>query len=731
MKIKFTLFVSLLLNVFFTRAQITLTTTDMPTAGWTQVIAKDTPVTSINYGLAGANRVWNFSNLTRTNSDSVHYLAPTNTQLSQFPNATLAETVDGISFVMAKNSSSKFDAEGLQGVLAGNVTYANFSPVEDLYHFPTQYGGNFSGSWGFQNTVPGSSVGQPVYAVRLTYTDTYYDTIDGWGKTTTPVGTYNSLREKRKDYTETLIEYELFSFSSWTQLSDTKDTTVEYNYLAKETKGPVVSFDYDSAGNVKDAKYSLVPATPIAHFTWAAGGGGLINFTDSSSNSPTTYSWTFGDGQNGTGPNPAHTYAANGTYYVCETVSNSSGSNTYCDSVHVTAISSGHQPPVANNDSATVLQAVKDTLNVTVNDYSPSADAFCITSVYPTQWFTASGCNDLIFTPDSNFVGKDTCWYIICNTGQPTLCDTAMVVVTVNVNGALYPEAGYDTATVLQATSAAINISSVSSDPVGSYCVTSLTGSPNASFFSIDGSNCQKIDFTPDSTFTGKDTCWYVICDNGHNTWCDTGMLVVTVVPNPALLPLVAFSGSFDSQPCLVTFLNPYGNATLINGSSSDSVLWQLHPVDCTDSTFSFSSDTVTFNIDQLWGNGGHCWGFTKLEICLTAYNKFGSNSMCDTGCVFQWEGIKEEELSSINIYPNPAGNLLTIDMRKNTDEITADYSAIEIYNAIGEKLKALPRDGQVRIANIPVAELTQGLYLVTIVDSKGVRRTLGKFTKE
>ena len=53
-----------------------------------------------------------------------------------------------------------------------------------------------------------------------------------------------------------------------------------------------------------------------------------VNFTDTSSNTPTAWSWDFGDGGTDTVQNPSHTYAAAGNYTVALTASNSFGSNT-------------------------------------------------------------------------------------------------------------------------------------------------------------------------------------------------------------------------------------------------------------------------------------------------------------------------------------------------------------------------------------------------------------------
>lgn len=56
--------------------------------------------------------------------------------------------------------------------------------------------------------------------------------------------------------------------------------------------------------------------------------GTTVQFTDQSTNSPTTWSWTFGDGGTSTSQNPSHTYNSNGLYTVALTVTNGSGSDT-------------------------------------------------------------------------------------------------------------------------------------------------------------------------------------------------------------------------------------------------------------------------------------------------------------------------------------------------------------------------------------------------------------------
>lgn len=57
-----------------------------------------------------------------------------------------------------------------------------------------------------------------------------------------------------------------------------------------------------------------------------------------------TYLWDFGDGNTSTDANPTHTYADNGTYNVCLTVTNDCGTDTECKPVTVSRVSIEENP---------------------------------------------------------------------------------------------------------------------------------------------------------------------------------------------------------------------------------------------------------------------------------------------------------------------------------------------------------------------------------------------------
>jgi PKD repeat protein len=51
----------------------------------------------------------------------------------------------------------------------------------------------------------------------------------------------------------------------------------------------------------------------------------MVQFTDASTGSPTTWSWDFGDGESSSLQNPSHTFTDGGTYTVTLTATNAEG----------------------------------------------------------------------------------------------------------------------------------------------------------------------------------------------------------------------------------------------------------------------------------------------------------------------------------------------------------------------------------------------------------------------
>ena len=83
---------------------------------------------------------------------------------------------------------------------------------------------------------------------------------------------------------------------------------------------------------------------PAANFSFNSSGDPVVTFTDSSTNTPLSWFWDFGDGSGtSTSQNPGYTYTSNGTYNVCLTATNVVGNSTSCQWVTITNV-----PTVAN-----------------------------------------------------------------------------------------------------------------------------------------------------------------------------------------------------------------------------------------------------------------------------------------------------------------------------------------------------------------------------------------------
>ncbi|MFA5415033.1 MAG: DUF3344 domain-containing protein, partial [Methanoregula sp.] len=91
-------------------------------------------------------------------------------------------------------------------------------------------------------------------------------------------------------------------------------------------------------------RYPGSAPAPVASFTATPTSGGApltVNFTDTSTGSPTVWNWSFGDGAQSNVTNPVHTYTTAGNYSVSLTVTNSNGMNSTTRSDFITVTSPG------------------------------------------------------------------------------------------------------------------------------------------------------------------------------------------------------------------------------------------------------------------------------------------------------------------------------------------------------------------------------------------------------
>jgi len=179
------------------------------------------------------------------------------------------------------------------------------------------------------------------------------------------------------------------------------------------------------SNTVTKTEHIKVIEKPVANFNSSIMSGKAplsVVFTDTSTGTPATWKWTFGDGTSSTQQNPTHKYSKAGTYTVILTVKNAVGSNTVTktDYIKVTA------KPAANFTSS--VTSGKMPLTVAFTDTSTGL---------PTKWKWnfGDGASSTIQNPKHKYskAGSYTVTLMATNAaGSSTTTKTDYIKVTTN-----------------------------------------------------------------------------------------------------------------------------------------------------------------------------------------------------------------------------------------------------------------------------------------------------------
>jgi len=91
-------------------------------------------------------------------------------------------------------------------------------------------------------------------------------------------------------------------------------------------------------------KLTLLPSSSFSSNITSGNIPLTVQFTDTSSGSPTSWNWDFGDGYTSTEQNPTHTYLSTGIYCVNLTISNVNGTASKTATITVQAPEEPHHP---------------------------------------------------------------------------------------------------------------------------------------------------------------------------------------------------------------------------------------------------------------------------------------------------------------------------------------------------------------------------------------------------
>ncbi len=322
-------------------------------------------------------------------------------------------------------------------------------------------------------------------------------------------------------------------------------------------------------------------------------------------------------------------------YAVCD-----NGTPSLCDTaaLQVTV----YQNPLVNNQSP---NAVDDALRVTVNtstnasvatnDSDPDGGQILsfISITTPLHGSVAMQTNgNFSYTPTSNFIGKDSFRYKVCDNGSTVLCDTATVYITIanqivtptNIAPVANPDNPVTIKNIALTIPIKVNDYDANGDPLSNPTITAAPTCGNATVNS-DGT----IRFVPNTNFVGTCTFIYQICDTGHESaLCDTALVTVTVraTPIPNNRPPTAVNDAFISnvnQP-----LSNVSVATNDSDSDASQTLTFTAISQPTKGFLSFNSSAGTFSyFPQVNFVGKDSF---RYKVCDNA-----TASLCDTAWVF------------------------------------------------------------------------------------------------
>ncbi len=227
-------------------------------------------------------------------------------------------------------------------------------------------------------------------------------------------------------------------------------------------------------------------------------------------------------------------------YTVCD-----NGISQMCDTATVTIevldVTTGNNPPVANNDTATTEENTPVDGSLLPNDFDPDGDPITINTtpiINPLNGTVVINSDGTFtYTPIDGFVGEDTFTYEICDNGDPVLCDTAEVTITVfpsdgNENDTYANDDAYNGDLDVDITG---NVLDNDTDPEGdtqSVNTTPISDVLNGALvLNSDGT----FTYTPNDGFVGADSFVYEVCDDGTPVACDQATVVITVNPDKCL----------------------------------------------------------------------------------------------------------------------------------------------------------------------------------------------------
>jgi|GEM_PF-1004415 hypothetical protein len=283
MKKNVLLILPILLMGIITNAQITVTNNAFPNVGQTLEANLVNGLQRIDITPAGANQTWDMADLQGTSINFTVIAASSGTAAANFPTADITQPeIGGIAGdAYIKISTNQMETVGILATIEDFITDfpVDLVPARIDLVTPMNYQDVASSSFYLQGildphtpagtaldstiTALEASTGTPplvtIDSLRITFTATRTTEVDAWGSLTTPTGTFDVLRLKKTDYTDTGLEAKVTFFGIpnvlWQDLTDPNnplgvdpatlpigglDTTITYEFWDANQQQPIL-----------------------------------------------------------------------------------------------------------------------------------------------------------------------------------------------------------------------------------------------------------------------------------------------------------------------------------------------------------------------------------------------------------------------------------------------------------------------------------------------------------
>ncbi len=415
---------------------------------------------------------------------------------------------------------------------------------------------------------------------------------------------------------------------------------------------------------------------PVASFTAASSSicaGQSIAFTDHSTNTPTSWAWTFSGPATltSTSQSPTMTFATTGTYSVTLVATNAAGSNT-------SAVTSITVKAVPATPAPTTNSPVCAGATINLNSAAVTSATYAWTG---PSTFTATTQNSTRPTATTAMAG--TYSLTVTVNGCTSVAGTATVAV------AARPTISNTTLTqsICSGSTAAITPTSATSGSTFGWTASASAGTVIGWSASGNGN----ISNVLTNTGTTNGTVTYVVTPTGPTPTSCAGTassFVVTVKPNPST-PVVTQAGNVLSSSSAT------GNQWYLNGTAISGATGQTY--------------TVT-------ANGNYTDIVTTNSCSSTVSNTI---SVVNTG-------IAEATINnSLSIYPNPNNGIFTVSF----DTGAKGNYIMELVNELGQIVfKQTVKDATgTYYQTIDISMYGKGVYVFTLTDDKkqSVKRVL------